>query len=448
MKRIYPFFFVMLLCLVGCADDESFTTSGGKHLTFPADTLEMDTVFSRVPSSTYTFWVHNDNDEGLRLTKVRLSRGNQTGFRVNVDGLYLDNTLGSQVNDLEVRSGDSLLVFVELTAPETSQRDPKLVEDDLVFTLESGTEQRVNLRAWAWDAQHLYDPVISRDTVITTDAPIIIYGTLTVAEGVTLTLKGSTLYLHDQAGIDVKGTLRAEGCLLRGDRLDHMFDYLPYDRVSGQWRGITFSGTSTGNVLTDTELRNACDAIVCDSASLDSLHPRLTMTRCIVHNSKGVGVKATNSFISLDHCQLSNTLGDCLNIVGGICDIHCCTLAQFYPFTAPRGAAINFSNYLDETDIPLLRLWCDSTIITGYDEDVLLGSIRDTVAAFNFHFDRSLLRTPKVETDDSVRFSRVIWESPTDSIEGKKHFRLVDEENLNYDFHLDSLSTAWGLGAY
>jgi hypothetical protein len=53
-----------------------------------------------------------------------------------------------------------------------------------------------------------------------------------------------------------------------------------------------------------------------------------------------------------------------------------------------------------------------------------------------------------VDDDDSVRFVNVRWESPKDSIQGTKHFKVIDEENLIYDFHLDSLSTAQGLGCY
>jgi hypothetical protein len=70
----------------------------------------MDTVFSNVASRTYSFWVFNRPGDGIRLNTVRLRNGNQTGFRVNVDGSYLDNTTGSVVNDLEVRKGDSLQV--------------------------------------------------------------------------------------------------------------------------------------------------------------------------------------------------------------------------------------------------------------------------------------------------------------------------------------------------
>ena len=110
--------FVAATALTACSDNDSFSTSPSRLLTFSVDTLKMDTVFSNVGSSTYTFWCYNRSGDGIRLSTVRLRNGNQTGFRVNVDGSYLDNTMGSVANDLEVRDGDSIRVFVELTAPE------------------------------------------------------------------------------------------------------------------------------------------------------------------------------------------------------------------------------------------------------------------------------------------------------------------------------------------
>ena len=434
--------------IVACADDDNFSTSSSLRLTFSEDTLCLDTIFSKTPSSTYTFWVHNRNDEGLRIADIYLNRRNQTGFRVNVDGAYLDNTQGSHVSDIEIRRNDSILVFVELTSSEVSQPEPKLIEDDLVFRLESGQEQKVNLRAWTWNAEKLYDPVIVGEQLIEQATPIIIYGNLTIPEGARLHLRNTTLYFHDQSGIEVYGDLCIENAVLRGDRLDRMFDYLPYDRVSGQWRGIHLYESAAMAELSHTEIRNAENAILLDSARLDTTTVRLSMRNCIVHNAKGHGLQAVNASVSLKDCQFTNTLGDCVSIVGGVAEIDHCTLGQFYPFSADRGAALRFTNYRGETDIPLLRLSCTSSILTGYDEDVLMGGVRDTVAAFEYHFTNTLLRTPKVETGDSVRFTSIIWESPKDSIQGKQHFVTIDEENLYYDFHLDSLSTAKGLGCY
>ena len=136
-------------------------------------------------------------------------------------------------------------------------------------------------------------------------------------------------------------------------------------------------------------------------------------------------------------------MGDCLTINGGKVDIRRCTLAQFYPFVGGRGAALRFAN-----EMPLYGLTCDSVIMTGYDEDVLMGTQADTTLAFAYEFRNSLLRTPQVLTEDSIYFTNIIWETPKDSVQGKQHFRLVDEENLKYDFHLDSISPAQGWGCY
>ena len=446
MKRI--FYILIVAMIVACADDDNFSASPALHLSFSSDTVSLDTLFSRTPSATYTFWVRNNNDEGLRIADIHLSRRNQTGFRVNVDGSYLDNSLGSQVNDIEIRRNDSILVFVELTSSQASNPEPTMVEDDLVFVLESGLQQKVNLRAWTWNAEKLYDHVITSDQLIETSTPIIIYGGLKVEEGATLTLRNTTLFFHDKAGIDVFGSLILENCVLRGDRLDRMFAYLPYDRVSGQWSGVHFHESSLKGVISGTEIRNACDAVVLDSAALDTTKVRLLMQNSVIHNSKGYGLKAVNSRVSLVNCQFTNTLSDCVSIVGGVVDITHCTLAQFYPFSADRGVALRFANFEDSSDIPLLRLNCSASIVTGYDEDVMMGLVRDTVAAFEYRFSDMLLRTPKVTTADSLRFSNIIWETPKDSIEGKKHFRTIDEDNLYYDFHLDSVSTALGLGCY
>lgn len=446
MKRI--FYILIVAMIVACADDDNFSTSSALHLSFSSDTVSLDTLFSRTPSATYTFWVRNNNDEGLRIADIHLSRRNQTGFRVNVDGSYLDNSLGSQVNDIEIRRNDSILVFVELTSSQASNPEPTMVEDDLVFVLESGLQQKVNLRAWTWNAEKLYDHVITSDQLIETSTPIIIYGGLKVEEGATLTLRNTTLFFHDKAGIDVFGSLILENCVLRGDRLDRMFAYLPYDRISGQWSGVHFHESSLKGVISGTEIRNACDAVVLDSAALDTTKVRLLMQNSVIHNSKGYGLKAVNSRVSLVNCQFTNTLSDCVSIVGGVADITHCTLAQFYPFSADRGVALRFANFEDSSDIPLLRLSCSASIVTGYDEDVMMGLVRDTVAAFEYRFSDMLLRTPKVTTADSLRFSNIIWETPKDSIEGKKHFRTIDEDNLYYDFHLDSVSTALGLGCY
>ncbi len=457
MKHQYLLYIVLILALFAgfssCSDNDSFTTSRSSLLTFSTDTVKMDTVFSGVGSSTYTFWVFNRSGDGLRLNSVRLRSGNQSGFRVNVDGSYLDNTLGSVVTDLEVRKDDSLRVFVELTASENGQLTPQKVEDDLLFALESGVEQRVHLQSWSWDATSIDSLIVQRDTVIESERPIVVYGGIRVDSGATLTIRHTTLFFHDGAGIDVYGRLMTEGTaeqrvVLRGDRLDHMFDYLPYDNVSGQWRGVRFFGSSTGNELVQTEIRNAEDAVVCDSAAFDANSFRLIMDCCIVHNSDGAGVVTHHANVGLYNCQLTNSYGDCLAVYGGRAEVVYCTLAQFYPFSADRGAALRFTNFWKGSNRPLEALICVNSLITGYADDVVMGEALDSLTAFNYRFDHCVLRTPEVS--DSVNFIGIVWEPKKEensekadsTVEGKRHFVMIDEENLRYDFRLDSLSTA------
>ena len=349
MKRIFYVLIVALLT-VACEDEDKFSTGAGMRLDFEVDTLKLDTVFSNTPSSTYKFWVYN-----------------------------------------------RLLVFVELTAQSTHQLDPKLVEDDLLFVQENGQEQAVNLRAWAWDARKLYDPVIEKDTVIESAEPLVIYGDLTVKEGAELTLRNTTLYFHDAGGMEI-------------------------------------------NELVDTEIRNATDAIVLDQTKLNDAYYSLVMQHCVVHNSKGDGVKVTNAKVLIDHCQLTNAKGDCLAVRGGMAEINYCTIGQFYPFDAERGKAIRF---VDEEDTPLKRFVCEGTIATGYADDVVEGEL--TTAEVDYSFNNCLLRMPAI---DNSHFKDIIWESPTDEIEGKDQFVKIDEENLDYDFHLSEQSTAKGKGCY
>lgn len=456
MKRLFFFMTILSLAfLSACTDDDSFSTDRSNTLTFSTDTVNLDTLFSTVPTSTYSFWVYNNSDDGIRLNRVRLQRGNQTGFRVNVDGEYLDNNLGSQLSNIEIRKGDSIRVFVELTSSLNNADTPQLVEDKLLFNLESGVEQGVCLRAYSWDAELCDTIAVNKDTVISSTKPIVIRRGISVKEGATLTINApTTLYFHDGAGIDVYGQLivnrgnTGKDVVFRGDRTDRMFDYLPYDRVSGQWRGIRIHSSSSGNYISNADIHSAMDGIICDSADYNSLSTRLTLENVTIHNCKGVGLEANNSNIALVNCQITNTLGDCVAIYGGSALIVYCTIAQFYPFSADRGAALRFTNFKGDYDYPLHLLECYNTLVTGYENNVIYGETRDkdSDVAFGYYFAHSLLRTkqPDEESLNSGAYNNIIWETPKDTIQGKKHFACIDEDNLYYSFKLDSLSPARG----
>ncbi len=435
-----------LAMLVSCADDDTFSTSPSHLLSFSLDSVALDTVFSQVPTATKTFWVYNKSGDGIRCNKIRLEKGNQTGFRVNVDGSYLGASEGFQVSNIEVRKGDSIRVFVELTSPLNNRKEPVLLDDNLVFSLESGVEQKVNLSAYTWDALQYTDMVIDTDSTISTDRPVIIYGGITVAEGATLTIaEGTTLYFHENAGIDVWGRLSVEGTaennvVMRGDRIDNMFDYLPYDRVSGQWQGIHFHEPSYDNVINFADIHSPYNGIVCDSSDVSKL--KLSLYNSVVHNCQGYGVDVTHSVVDVVNTQITNTLHDCFAIFGGVARLLYTTIAQFYPFDANRGAALRFANFRNDAVYPLYDFICQNCLVTGYADDVIMGE-SDSTANYSFSFDHCLLRTPAIQ--DTVRIRDVIWENPEDTITtAAKLFRTVDIDLLKYDFRLDSTSVAIG----
>ncbi len=439
---IFHTIIVCLLFVVASCSDDEYSISKSDLLSLSVDSVKMDTVFSNVPTSVRSFWIYNRTDKNIRVSTVKLDRGNQTGFRVNVDGVYLGQETGYQTNQIEVLKHDSIRVFVELTSSTNGQTMPKKIEDDLSFTLESGAVQKVNLSAMSWDAVIMNNPEIKENTSWSGEKPIVIYGSLKVDSLATLTLTaGTTVYFRDEAFIDVYGRLLCKGeagneVVLRGYRLDHMFDYLPYDRVSGQWGGVYLHESSYGNEMDYTDLHSAYTGIAIDSC--DVKQSTLTMNASTVHNCQGYGIYAENCKMELTNCQITNTLQDCLFVDGGDVKINNCTLAQFYPFDANRGAALSFSSSLAD-----LKLSCSNTLVTGYADDVVMGSSPDSLKVFDYHFDNCILRTPKVETEDSVRFVNVTFESLEDTATtGKKHFVNIDTENLIYNFQLDAASPA------
>lgn len=435
--------------LCACSDDDSFSTSSSGLLTFSTDTVRLDTVFTTVPSSTRSFWVYNKSGDGLRCLSVRLANGNQTGFRVNVDGEYLSPEAGYQVQNVEIRKNDSVRIFVELTSPVNATDGPQLTEDDLVFHLESGVEQKVNLNAYTWNATLLRDVVINSDSTIDgRDKPVVIYGCLKVDSIATLRIApGTTLFFHSDAGIDVYGKLIAEGTAdenitFRGDRTDKMFDYLPYDLVSGQWRGIRLHGSSYGNRVSYADIHGTFDGIVCDSSDV-SKH-KLLLRNSIVHNCQGDGLRTYSSMVKVENSQLTNASGNCVAVYGGNVSMVHCTLAQFYPFSSSRGVALMFTNIDGDKIFPLERMDCINSIVTGYGEDMLYSIKADKATAFNYHFISSLVRISERGSDENfidVKFENV---EDTLSISGDGNFKLIDIDHQRYDFHLDAKSPAIG----
>lgn len=450
MKTLYLNILLIFCALAYCAcdDGDSFTTSPNNLLTFSTDTLKLDTVFSTIPSSTRTFWAYNKSGDGLRNIGVRLEGGNQSGFRVNVDGVYLSPENGYKANDIEVRNKDSVRIYVELTSALANSNMPKRLSDNLIFTLESGRQQKVPLDAWTWDARIVRNCTISNDSTISAvDKPLVVYGMMKVSEGATLTIApGSTIFFHNDAGLDVEGSLLCKGTstepiVLRGDRLDRMFDYLPYDRVSGQWQGVRFGKESFDNVIDYTDIHSSFNGVQVDSSGVDRLS--LAISNSTIHNCQGYALRIIDSKVTIENCQLSNALYNCLDVEGGDVVVNNSTIAQFYPFDGMRAAALNFS----ALTYPLVSFKCSNSIITGYANDEMMGGKPQDSDAneFNYEFNNCIIRTPEVGDDSEEQdyFVDCVFEDVKDTVSyGIKLFVLVDGDMQKYDFHLRKESAA------
>ncbi|MBO5794558.1 MAG: hypothetical protein J6R11_05725, partial [Bacteroidaceae bacterium] len=241
MKRfpLYIYIIGVLLTMVSSCDDyDSWTADPQAQLTFGRDTVSFDTIISTVSSSTQRLLVYNNNESGLRISEVRLKHAGNSPFRVNVDGQFLHDGQGT---DFEVRKNDSIFVLVEVTLPDTGGDTIAMYTDSLCFRLQSGALQYVTLMAGGQNALHWRGVrVFDQDTILQSRRPVIVYDSLYVSSGTTLTIEaGTQLFFHQHASMCVDGTLLVNGTLeepvvFRGDRTGNLFDYLPYDNTPQQ----------------------------------------------------------------------------------------------------------------------------------------------------------------------------------------------------------------------
>lgn len=441
-KIVLLYISLISVFLVACNEDTGFSSSPSLRLEFSCDTVSFDTLFTEVISPTAKFVVRNRNENALRISTVQLQSGGDTGFSVLVDGQY-----GSLMHDLEIRAKDSIYVLASVSVGRNGADVPLMEKDSLVFTLESGVQQSVLLLAYGRDVTFLRGENIVADTVL---APghYVVYDSLTVAQGATLSLvPGTTLYFHDKAFMKVAGRLNAEGradapIVFRGDRTDKMFPYLPYDRIPGQWDGITFTSTSNGNRLAYCDIHSANYGIKVEQG--DTVQNRIDIESSKLQNFHGNALELVMSRATATNSLFANAQGNCVKVVGGDVRFIHCTIANFYVWRQ-RDVALALHNSIDEIPFPLRGALFANCIIAGSKADEVMGyltTLGDTVpGAINYRFENSLVNT--VDIADSC-FVNVTYESIDVSPFGKEHFRLVDHDIFDYDFHLTAESSARG----
>ena len=435
----------MSVLLVACNEDADFSSNPSLRLEFSCDTVSFDTLFTDLVSPTAKFVVRNRNDNALRISSVQLLSGGESGFSVLVDGQY-----GSYMRDLEIRARDSLYVLASVNVERNGADVPLLVKDSLLFTLESGVQQGILMLAYGRDVTFLNGWNVAADTKLAA-GHYVVYDSLKVEPGVTLTLEpGTTLYFHDKAYMKVAGTLKAVGepgapIVFRGDRTDNMFSYLPYDRIPGQWDGIVIDSLSNGNHFAYCDIHSANYGIKVERG--DTVAQRITIESSKVQNFHGNALELVMARATVSNSLFANAQGNCVKVVGGdVAFVHC-TIANFYVWRQ-RDVALALHNSIDGAPAPLNRALFANCVIAGSREDEVMGYLNSLggslQSAANYRFENSLVNT--VDVADSC-FVDVKYDSLAVEPFGKSHFRLVDNDIFDYDFHLSAESTARGIAS-
>ena len=445
-KQVLAFCIILMSAFfVACNEDAGFSSSPSLRLDFSTDTVSFDTLFTDRVSPSAAFLVYNRNKNAMRISDVRLASGGETGFSVIVDGQY-----GHQMSDLEVRAKDSLFVVASVKLDRNGLDVPYLVKDSLLFTLESGVTQKVMLVAHGRDVVFMYGDSIVCDSTITA-GHYVVYDSLSVKAGATLTIEpGTTLYFHENAFLKVDGALKVNGTptlpvVLRGDRTDNLFEYLPYDRVPGKWGGVVFTAESNGNSIEYCDIHSAEYGVRVELG--DTVVQRLRINSSKLQNFTGNAIETHAARVDVVNSLIANAQGNCVKVVGGNVSFVHCTIANFYVWKQ-RDVALALHNSFEGKPMPLHGAVFRNCIITGTKEDELMGyftEFGDSVPnSVNYCFENSLINT--VETEDTC-FVNVVYDKHDGEPFAKEHFVKIDNETFDYDFHLTDETTAIGIAS-
>ncbi|MBK9962506.1 MAG: hypothetical protein IPP06_14600 [Saprospiraceae bacterium] len=195
---------LLMILLNNSCQQEQFTSDPAKLPAFSSDTISFDTVFTTLGSATLFIKIYNPHEEFLRITSIKLAGGQQSHFRMNLDGQP-----GTEFKDIEIRPKDSLYIFCEVTINPVDPLEvsPFIMQDSIVF-LTNSVSQRVLLEARGQNANYFPDKSnkaqvslldLQGGTLRLDDPkPYIFYGIVVVDNG-TLEIEAGT-NLHFLAG--------------------------------------------------------------------------------------------------------------------------------------------------------------------------------------------------------------------------------------------------------
>ena len=416
MKNRYTILIFTLLLLVGqaCRKINPISDDPSQKLSFSADTILFDTVFTTLGSATHQLRIYNTHNEDLKISSIRLLGGESSPFRVNLDG---DNDI--EFSDKVIPGNDSLFTFLRVTIDPNDLNTPFVVEDELEFVT-NGNTQTIKLIAWGQNAIYiLSDKVVYiggvaypyhivadslETTVWTAERPYVIYGWALINSYGTLRIEeGTRVYCHQDGGIFswsdgqliINGTAE-NPVVIQGDRLEPYYKDTP-----GQWGQILMLDGRAGadHRISHAIIRNGTIGLNCQS-SLKVTECALRVDNTIIENQSGYGlfsilypVEAKNFTIA--NCGTANVwaFGGDYRFVHG-------TVANYWDASEHKdNIAMKLINYsLDAaTEQPFyypFHMEAYNCIFYGAQDDEFLTQFGPD-ADSSFVFDHCLLKSKK-----------------------------------------------------
>lgn len=425
-------FAAIILIFCRCGSDDDYL-SGDKPLSFSTDTIGFDTVFTQIGSATQQLKIYNRNNRSLNIQSVELESKGASGFRINLDG-----ESGTSFSNVEILKNDSLFLFVEVTVDPLTSPDP-VIRDSIRFTT-NGITQYIQLEAIGLDVYKWKDKIIGQDTTITAHKPILVYSTLTIAEGVKLTVTESAVfYFRRNARMDVYGSVDMQGTaskpiVIRGDRFDKISENVYWDNVPGQWKGITFHPDSYNNAMQYVTIKNSTEGVVFYES--DPSIKKATLEGVTIQNTSQTGLSAINSNIDAENCLLVNSGEATMKLIGGKYNFNFCTIANYYRWATRKAPTVVITNIFGISPRPLDECNIYNSIIYGsYSEELAIEGTNS--AALNYRIASSIIRAT---TSQKANFENIIWNTNPQFVD------LNSNENFTYNFQLQSSSPAIDAG--
>lgn len=375
---------LLMVFMLSCREEIRFELST-KDLRFSKDTLFLDTLYNKVRSEVYLVKVFNDEDKDILIPKIALQGGEESPFRINVDG-----SSGVIFNNVPLRKKDSLYIFVE-AIPFVNSREI-LVEDRIVF--ENKGNQYITLLSVMQDAEFFIQNeknknIVETNTVWNSDKAKVIFGNLTIAEGVRLDIqegtkiyfaKKSTLKLSKNSELNAQGSLGKE-IIFRGERNDPRYDTIPMN-----WRGIV---AEEGSVLNLNHTK-----IFGGETGIDIKKGTANIHNVEIHTFQKYGIRSTTSKVKASNLVMNNFGQSAIGVFdGGILELVHSTVVNYWKNSGnfPASVLLVTNEMKDEKNKKgILNLEIKNSILYGNNDNAI--QLDFSGQNFNYQIESSLIK--------------------------------------------------------